>query len=213
LSERIGSDWNEIAPALKLDRRIGAHAYLAPGLGLAGGNLERDLATVLSLSESTGTEASLIRSFVRNSEHRRHWALRTLHAEVLSSKPGAVIAVLGLAYKENTHSVKNSPALALIAHLGPWPLRVFDPVVTASSVLHPDCIAGSSALDAVTGADVVAVMTPWPIFSELKAAELAARMRGNVVIDPYWVLDGASFARAGFRHFTLGVPPRDAINV
>ena len=34
----------------KLDRRIGAYSYLAPGLGLAGGNLERDLATVLRFS-------------------------------------------------------------------------------------------------------------------------------------------------------------------
>ena len=31
------------SPALKLDRRIGPYAYLSPGLGIAGGNLERDL--------------------------------------------------------------------------------------------------------------------------------------------------------------------------
>jgi len=43
LSERIGADWREIVPALKLDARIGQGAYLAPGLGIAGGNLERDL--------------------------------------------------------------------------------------------------------------------------------------------------------------------------
>ena len=49
LCERIGADWSEIAPALKLDRRIGAYSYLTPGLGLAGGNLERDLATVIRL--------------------------------------------------------------------------------------------------------------------------------------------------------------------
>src|SRR5262249_55842422 len=67
LSEGIGADWGEISPALKLDRRIGAYSYLSPGLGIAGGNLERDLATVLRLSEATGSEASVIASFVRNS--------------------------------------------------------------------------------------------------------------------------------------------------
>src|SRR5207253_4271520 len=35
-SEAIGADWAEIAPALRLDRRIGEHAYLNAGLGLAG---------------------------------------------------------------------------------------------------------------------------------------------------------------------------------
>ena len=53
LCERIGADWSEIAPALKLDRRIGAYSYLSPGLGLAGGNLERDLATVVRFSEAS----------------------------------------------------------------------------------------------------------------------------------------------------------------
>jgi UDPglucose 6-dehydrogenase len=38
LSESIDADWAEIAPALRLDRRIGAHAYLDPGVGIAGGN-------------------------------------------------------------------------------------------------------------------------------------------------------------------------------
>src|SRR5437660_5333555 len=50
LCECLGAAWSEIAPALKLDRRIGQHAYLAPGLGIAGGNLERDLATVCKLA-------------------------------------------------------------------------------------------------------------------------------------------------------------------
>ncbi|PYJ09249.1 MAG: hypothetical protein DMF06_10640, partial [Verrucomicrobia bacterium] len=44
--EQIGADWGEIVPALRLDQRIGPHAYLGPGLGIAGGNLERDLVTV-----------------------------------------------------------------------------------------------------------------------------------------------------------------------
>ncbi len=58
--EKVGADWSEIVPALKLDRRIGAYAYIAPGLGIAGGNLERDLATVQRLSEAHGTEAGLM---------------------------------------------------------------------------------------------------------------------------------------------------------
>jgi UDPglucose 6-dehydrogenase len=95
LCERIGADWSEIAPAVKLDRRIGADAYLSPGLGLAGGNLERDLATVLRLSEEHGTEAGAIGAFVANSAHRMDWALRALHQVLLARAPAAVLGVLG----------------------------------------------------------------------------------------------------------------------
>lgn len=205
LCERIGADWSEIAPALRLDRRIGAYSYLAPGLGVAGGNLERDLATVLCISEDYGTDASLIRAFVGNSAHCRDWPLRTLHELVLSREPQARIGVLGLAYKENTHSVKNSPSLALIRDLTPWALQVFDPVVPASAAPHPNAIRAASALDAAKDVDALAVMTPWPQFRELPCEDLARVMRGRLVLDPYRVLDARKAKAAGLDYRTLGV--------
>jgi UDPglucose 6-dehydrogenase len=206
LSERIGADWGEIVPALRLDQRIGQHAYLAPGLGLAGGNLERDLATVLRLAGETGTDAGLIHSMVNNSQRRRDWALRTLHHEVLSRVADPLIAMLGLAYKENTHSTRNSPSLALIRHLKPWRLRVYDPVVTAQAADHPRAAGCASPLEATAQADALVIMTPWPEFRGLKPEELARAMRGRVIIDPYRVIHARAAVAAGFDYFTLGMP-------
>ncbi len=207
LSERIGADWREIVPALKLDKRIGEYAYLAPGLGLAGGNLERDLATVIKLAQATGSESGLIRSFLNNSSHRRNWALRTLHAKLLAERPEAVVGVLGLAYKENTGSTRNSPSLELIRHLALWQLKIYDPVVPASAAKHSRAIPCQSALEAATGVDAIVIMTPWPQFRELKASDLARAMRGRIVIDPYRMLDAVAGAAAGLEYFTLGAPP------
>lgn len=205
LCENIGADWSEIAPALKLDRRIGAHSYLTPGLGLAGGNLERDLATVINFSQEYGTDAGLIRAFVANSKYRKDWALRTLHQAVLARVPQARLGILGLAYKENTHSIKNSPSIALIRQLAPWPLRVFDPVVPASAAPHPAATGVKSALEAADGVDALVIMTPWPEFRALPCADLAKAMRGKVVLDPYRVLEPDAARAAGLDHRTLGV--------
>jgi UDPglucose 6-dehydrogenase len=210
LCERIGADWSEIAPALKLDRRIGAFAYLTPGLGLAGGNLERDLATVLDLSWQTGTDAAVIGAFLHNSRYRRDWVLRRLHRYVFAKKSQATLGILGLAYKENTHSTKNSPALALIEHLGAWPLRLYDPVVPATAVRHPAAYAASSAVDAAEGVDALVIMTPWPEFRVLEPTDLARRMAGRTLIDPYGVVLGRDAAAAGLEYHTLGVPPSHA---
>lgn len=205
LCERLDADWSEIAPALKLDRRIGAYSYLAPGLGLAGGNLERDLATVIRLSEQFGTDAGMIKAFVANSEHRKDWTLRVLHEALLDHAPNAMLGILGLAYKENTHSTKNSPSLALIQNLGPWRLQVYDPAVPTSAAPHPAAIGTASALDAARGVDALAIMTPWPQFRELGCNSLAAAMRGKLVLDPYRVLDPAAARAAGLDYRTLGV--------
>jgi UDPglucose 6-dehydrogenase len=133
-----------------------------------------------------------------------------LHDEVLTRKADALIAVLGLAYKENTHSTKNSPSLALISTLAPWRLKVYDPVVSASAAAHPRAQGAASALAAAEGVDALAIMTPWPAFRELKPADLARVMAGRTVLDPYRVLDGRAVAAAGLDYLTLGVPPRRA---
>lgn len=206
LSERINADWHEIAPALRLDRRIGAYSYLTPGLGIAGGNLERDLATVLRLSAATGSEASIITAFLANSRSRRDWVLRLVHREVLSRNATPTFGILGLAYKENTHSTKNSPSLALIENLRPWPIRVHDPVVPATAAPHPSVTGASSAIDAAQGSDAVLIMTPWPEFRSISPAHLAAAMAGKIVIDPFRVLEPGVVRAAGLSHFTLGAP-------
>ena len=209
LCERIGADWAEIEPALRLDKRIGAFAYLKPGLGLAGGNLERDLATVVRLSHENGTEASVIRAFAANSAHRKNWVLRTLHENLLADRPGARVGVLGIAYKENTHSVKNSASVALIRMLGPCDVRVYDPVVPAETVACSWVTGARSALDAATDADGVAIMTPWPEFRSIDPGALASRMRGRLVVDPFRMLDPRAAMSAGLSLRTLGVPGSD----
>lgn len=205
ICERIGADWSEIVPALKLDRRIGQFSYLSPGLGIAGGNLERDLATLCRFADQHGTDAGVVRAFQANSRHRRDWVLRTLYYEVLSSVSEPVIAVLGLAYKQDTHSTKNSPSLALLEHLKSYRIRAYDPAVSGSDVDHPLCHAAGSELDACAGADVVIVMTPWRQFAAVDPALIAERMRGDLMIDPYAVFDAGAARAAGLRYLTLGV--------
>jgi UDPglucose 6-dehydrogenase len=209
LSERIGANWHEIAPALRLDRRIGPYSYLNPGLGIAGGNLERDLATVLRLAEVTGSEASVIAGFINNSRTRRDWVLRLIHREVMPRNAQPTLAILGLAYKENTHSTKNSPSLALIEHLQPWPIRVYDPVVPAQTARHRAMTAAATPLDAARGSDALVIMTPWPEFRSIVPGELKRVMAGSIVVDPFRILDPVSCSSVGFSYFTLGMPSLD----
>ncbi|MEE8536281.1 MAG: nucleotide sugar dehydrogenase [Kiloniellales bacterium] len=204
LCEKLGADWSQIVPALRLDRRIGAHAYLQPGLGLAGGNLERDLATVRRLAEATGADAGVVRAWTADSAYRRDWVLRVLRETALRGPADSTIAILGLAYKENTVSTKNAPALALIAALRPYRLRVYDPAVAVADLGVSGPEQAASALAACDGADALAIMTPWAEFRALAPAAVAARMTGNTVVDPFGVLDPEQCRAAGLDHRSLG---------
>jgi len=207
ICENLGAVWSEIVPALKLDKRIGQHAYLSPGLGIAGGNLERDLATVIGFSERYGTDSGVVKAWIANSRHRRDWAARTIRSTVLDSNPKATIAVWGLAYKENTHSTKNSPSLATIAQLRGTSLRLHDPVVPSSVAKDPNAIGADDPVQVAAGADALMILTPWPQYRDIAPKQIAASMRGRVVIDPYALLDAKAAASAGLDIYTLGRPP------
>jgi UDPglucose 6-dehydrogenase len=208
LCEAIGADWSEIVPALKLDKRIGHNAYLAPGLGLSGGNLERDLVTVRTLAREHGTDAAIVDAWLVNSRSRREWVLRTLHSQILSRLQKPTIAVWGLAYKPDTTSTKNSPALHLLDALRPYTVQTYDPRVQLDGDTFSNVRQSASALDACIGADVLTIMTPWKDFAGIAPHHLAERMRGRVVIDPFGMLDHRKFTDDGFICRRLGGPAR-----
>lgn len=207
LCEQIGADWSEIVPALKLDRRIGQYSYLAPGLGIAGGNLERDLATVCNFADAHGTDAGMVRAWIANSKHRKGWAAATIRRVLLDQIPEAVVAVWGLAYKENTHSTKNSPSLATIANLPEATrLQLHDPQVPASAVQRANCESYATPLAAAKDAEALLILTPWAEYRQIAPAEIAATLKGRIVLDPYGVLDPKAAVAAGLEMHTLGRP-------
>ncbi len=204
--EVSGAEWSEIVPALRLDRRIGPHAYLNPGLGISGGNLERDLMTVKAVASRLGTDVGIIDEWLSYSRYRRDWVLKILHAEVFSGCENPVIAIWGLTYKPDTASTKNSPALTLIEALRPFAVRVYDPragLVRDSFARHERV---ESPIEACRVASALAIMTQWPEFSEVDLVAVRDAMCGRVIIDPFGALERNRCEDLGFSYFRLGSP-------
>jgi UDPglucose 6-dehydrogenase len=202
--EAIGADWKEIAPALRLDKRIGPHAYLTPGLGVSGGNLERDLVTVQNLAKQHGTETGVVSAWQHNSTYRKQWALRMIERHVFPAHPKPRLAVWGIAYKEDTHSIKNSPAVETLRALSGHDVHAYDPAAQIDPAAIPHVTRHTKALDVLPGADALVIMTPWKEFKTISPAEIRARLKGAIVIDPHGVLDRDACAIAGLKIFQLG---------
>ncbi|MDR1032225.1 MAG: hypothetical protein LBL30_03855 [Holosporales bacterium] len=179
--ENIGASWSDIAETLRLDKRIGPYAYLKPGLGIAGGNLERDMATVKRLAYEHGCLVKMLEAQIDDSSYRSFWPLRKFK-ELTGSKKASV-GVLGLSYKENTHSIKNSASVKFINTInGYYTVKAFDPVVKSIPNLDSQSImeTGQQVIDS---SDFLAILTPWPEFSELDYS----KFKGDI-LDPYAVI-------------------------
>ena len=209
ICEQTGADWSEIVPALKLDRRIGQYSYLKPGLGIAGGNLERDLATILDIGQDKKTHTNVVKAWVSNSNHRKLWASRVLGEIVLPSLKDPHISVWGLSYKENTHSIKNSPSLATIAAYPEIVFQVHDPIVKGSTTGLNNLRQFDTPLLAAENADCLMILTPWEDYKSIDLREITKAMRGDTLVDPFGLVEEQNAIEAGLKYFTLGRQNRE----
>lgn len=207
LCEVFGADWLEIVPALRLDRRIGPHAYLIPGLGIAGGNIERDLVTARILASKNDVDPSILSALEIHSGQRRLWTVKALQRHVFSRYRNPRLAVWGLSYKPGTKSTKNSPSLALLESFPELPIRIYDPQASLGNRCYANVKEVPSALDACEGAHALIIMTAWEEFATVSPSTVRALMSGRVVIDPVAAWDRRTVNEAGCLYCTLGAPP------
>lgn len=204
LCEATGASMRAIIPALRADRRIGPAAYIRPGLGLAGGNLERDLVHLKELAQRTGVRADLFDVILERSAARYGWLLAAIERWILKATPRPRLGLWGLAYKKNTDSTKNAVSLRLAADLRSRAFLVaYDPRVTASI---PGVDRVPSALDAARGADGLVILTDWDEFASADPALLRATLGRPVVVDAAGVLDPERARAAGLTHVAIGEP-------
>jgi UDPglucose 6-dehydrogenase len=207
LCAEVNANWSEIVPALKLDQRIGPYAYLRPGLGIGGGNLERDLKTLRGLCDRHGIGTSYIDALVDHNARRYDWVLSMLRQYVFARNPLPDLAVWGLTYKKNTRSLKNSPALRLIKDLAAMAnVRAWDPVVSLAEIDLPLPTMASKE-SALENADGLVIMTDWDEFADCDPQLFHRSMRSPVIVDCVGILESKFNRLAGVSYISPGRPP------
>jgi UDPglucose 6-dehydrogenase len=188
ISNKFAASWSDIKLALKLDKRIGEFAYLTPGLGISGGNIERDLRALSHIAMNNGSDINFFETILELSKVQKDWVNNLVDKEILNAKNNLRISILGLAYKANTNSIKNSPAIDLLRKFRRNIAIVYDPQVKLSEEFI-DVVSGTTALDTFLNVDMVLIMTPWKEFSDLDFGSISGDInRKLIIIDPFGVL-------------------------
>ena len=175
--------WSDIRPALQLDRRIGSSAYLNPGLGISGGNLERDIRTWETLCNPSDQAYSLMKVFTSNSRKQKQWLVSEI-TRVLR-KHNYRIALLGLSYKENTNSIKNAASNIVYKKFRNHIVRVYDPLIKDFPGAKKSLFA-SNISQCVLNTDLLIILTPSIEFFGIETTVNNSTIK--CVIDPFNVL-------------------------
>jgi len=210
-AEAAGADVRDVVRALKHDRRIGAYAFLNPGPGFAGGTLGRDVQTLRSLAARGGRATRLLDATLEVNSARLPRLVEKLRAACgpeASALRGKCVALLGLTYKPGTSTLRRSHAVEfaqLLVKEGAT-VQAFDPKVSEPTSDTRDIRLCSDVAQAVTGADAVALLTPWPEFRRLDLRHLKQLMLDPVLLDAHNFLDDRAARDAGFLYVGIGLP-------
>jgi len=200
ICEKINGSWNDIVPALRQDKRIGKYSYLKPGLGIAGGNLERDLENIVELSNEYDTHSQIINSFKSNSNYNSLWVQRKV-IEISKKVKIKKIAIWGVTYKENTHSLKNSPAIKNIRKLSQYKVNIYDPVIDLEQIdIHAEKF--NDKMTCLKDCNLFIIFVPWKFFSKISCKQIEKFYKGKFIIDPYKSLQKS--VKKKFNIITLG---------
>ena len=115
--------------------------------------------------------------------------------------------MLGVAFKPDTDDMRGASSLVLAARLQAEgaKVRAYDPIAeTEARPLMPEVEFASSAMEAVSGADAVVLVTEWPEFSQLDWSKVAEVMAGKLIVDGRNVLDPKALAVAGLTYEGIG---------
>ncbi len=208
--EAAGADVSVLADAIGHDARIGRQ-FLNAGLGFGGGCLPKDIRALMHRAGELGANRAV--SLLQDVDEINMWQRQRVHDMTVDACGGSVlnrrVGVLGAAFKPLTDDVRDSPALNVAAalHLRGAQVSVYDPEAgDAAKRLFPTLGYASSTQEAVTGVDVVLLLTEWDEFLSADPAALAALTHRPVLIDARACIDPEVWRAGGWTVHTLGRP-------
>lgn len=195
---------SDVVNALKMDSRVSSKAPLGAGIGFGGGTLGRDVCVLQELCKKSGINSSLFDSISNYNRQRPFIVLKKLEKHGTISK--MKVAVLGIAYKPGTNTLRRSTGLFLAGLLKEKGavVSVFDPAIKDI----PGFVSASSVADAVKDCDAVLLVTDWPEFKQIELAGLKGVMKHFLIVDCRNMLDSKKQAEAknlGFVYEGMGI--------
>jgi UDPglucose 6-dehydrogenase len=209
LCERMGGDINDVRRGIGHDSRIG-FAFLFPGAGYGGSCFPKDVRALEAMALEHGVEPTMLRAIDAVNERQKSIVADKIRQHFDGKLTGKTIAVWGLAFKPRTDDVREAPALALIDWLLAEGVKVHvhDPEAMGNvRALYGEKLKYFELrLDALAGADALAIMTEWKDYHSPDFAEMYQLLKSPVIFDGRNLYEPERMKRRGYRYYSIGRP-------
>ena len=207
LCERMEADIDDVRRGIGHDTRIG-FSFLFPGVGYGGSCFPKDVQALAAMARDKGVAHRILTAVHETNTAQKQVLGEKIVAHFGGQLSGRRIAVWGLAFKPRTDDVRDAPALDLLEQLlaGGAHVTVYDPEAMAHvKAIHGDRLTyAAGAMEALDGAECLAIVTEWGDFRHPDFAEMVRRMRSPTIFDGRNLYTPAEMRSRGFVYHSIG---------
>jgi len=205
LCEKVGCDVHDVARALGMDRRIGPK-FLHAGPGFGGSCFPKDTAALSMIGRQFSSPTRIVDAVIEVNAKQRESMIPKIE-KLAGGLEGKRIAVLGLAFKPETNDMRDAPSVDIIRGLEKRGATViaYDPIAsTEAREILPHIEFAADEYEAVTGADVLVLVTEWNQFRALDMERIRKSMKAPRIADLRNVYDPTDIREMGFEYVGVG---------
>lgn len=209
LCERVGADVNMVRKGIGTDSRIGDQ-FLYPGPGYGGSCFPKDVLALSQTAHAHDYDFGIIDAVMAANDYQKQVIPHKVLEYYKGSIEGRTFALWGLAFKDNTDDIRESPALAMIETLTKNGAKIvaFDPQAIENVKRHHTdnklLSFATSEYDALDGADALIIATNWREFFAPDFVRMKKLLKAPVIFDGRNLYDLDIMKVHGFRYESIG---------
>jgi UDPglucose 6-dehydrogenase len=208
LCEKMGADVNWVRKGIGSDPRIG-NKFIYPGIGYGGSCFPKDVKALARTGRENGYTMRILEAVEQVNDAQKSVLYNKINAYFGGKLEGKTIAFWGLSFKPNTDDMREAPSIVLAnlltkagAHV-----RAYDPVAMeeAKHDLGNTITYCESDMEAIQGANALALITEWTEFRMPDWDKVGAAMKTRVVFDGRNLYRRQIVDEAGFDYYGIGM--------
>ncbi|WP_300358692.1 UDP-glucose/GDP-mannose dehydrogenase family protein [Fusobacterium sp.] len=209
LSEKVGSNTQEIARAMGMDGRI-SPKFLHCGPGYGGSCFPKDTKAIIDIAQKYGEEMYVVKAAVEANEKQKRKITEKIVSKMNGVK-GKTIGILGLSFKPDTDDMREAPSIDIIRGL-----------VDLGAKIHAYCPEGikearwrladiekniiycADEYSVANDVDGIVLMTEWNQFRGMNLENVRGRMKDNFYFDLRNIYAKDINVRKIFKYYPVG---------
>ena len=208
LCEIMGADVNLVRRGIGSDPRIG-NKFIYPGIGYGGSCFPKDVKALARTGRENGHTMRILEAVEEVNNDQKSVIFNKIDAYFGGDLQGKTIAFWGLSFKPNTDDMREAPSV-VIANLlldAGANVRAYDPVAMEETKhqLGERITYCESDMDAIQGADALALITEWSEFRVPRWEKVGAAMNNKVVFDGRNLYRSETLIEHGYDYYGIGM--------